>query len=286
MIRRKKNKWIELACTIAAAVVLCGLTSCVDLGQVASFSNMAKQAETALPALTGDLKGTCERFNNYIPPEHEEQKRNCSQYDRLSKGINSAQGVLLNYMQALSQLSADKKVTFSQNTADLATNLKNAGLDETASKSTTGLAGKLFEAITNGYRQKKLASFIRAENADVRILTSALSDIVHKDYKALLSNEKDAMDNYYRRALQQQNLEREPLAAVLVQHQRQQAESDLAARMNAADAYAKIMTSIADGHQKLNDAGNSFNKKDVIQALGKDISDIAGSINDVRTAFK
>lgn len=282
MIRRSKNAGVVFASKAVAIALLCTLTSCIDLSQITTFSSTAKQAGTALPALVSDLKSSCERFNSYAPPGS--AARDCSQYDAQSKGISAVQSVLLNYMQALGQLSSDKAVTFSQGTSDLATSLKNAGLDEAASKATTGLAGKLADAVTNGYRRKKLAQFVHSENGDVQILTTGLANIIGNDYKQVLDNEKTAMESYYKRALL--NQDREPLTAVLVQHQWLQDESSLKAKMDAADAYAKIMKSIADGHQKLNNAGTSLNTKDLLQILGKDIGDIASSVTDVNKAFK
>lgn len=280
---------MALVLKIVAIVLLFNLTSCIDLSQITTFSTTAKQADTALPALVNDLKGSCERYNSYVPKIKTEpvpKTRDCSQYDELSKGLSNMQNVLLNYIQALGQLSSDKAVTFSQGTSDLATNLKNAGLDEAASKATTGLAGKIADAVTNGYRRKKLAEFISAENTNVKVLTTALSDSIQKDYEQMLDNEKLAMESYYHDALTEKNATLEPLAEVLVEHQRQQTENDLQAKKKAADAYAKIMASIAEGHQKLNETGKSFNSKDLYQTLGKDIGDISGSVNDVYKAFK
>lgn len=86
--------------------------------------------------------------------------------------------------------------------------------------------------------------------------TSSFIKIIATDYKQLLSNERAAMENYYRTLLLEEGKERR-LEAVLVTNLWRKEESELAKKQDAADGYATIMRSIADGHQKLYDQRNS-----------------------------
>jgi hypothetical protein len=266
---------------VCCAVVL--TTSCVDLSEVARFAAQTTSARSSLASLAADFKRTCERFNQFAPAG--EPPQDCDTYARLGAGTHAAQRVLLNYLEALGRMSSDRMITFDQDPKTLPDKLVDSGLDEKAVTATSTIASKLAVAAINGYRRKKLSQLVEDENENVQIVTSALIKIIGTDYKQLLSNERAAMENYYRTPLLEEGKERR-LEAVLVTNLWRKEESELAKKQDAADAYATIMRSIADGHQKLYDQRNSLSEKQLFETLGPDIGAIANATPTVHEAFR
>ena len=258
-------------------------TSCVDLGEVTKFAAQSANAQSSLASLVADFKGTCERYNQFAPVGGKLQE--CSKYDKLSSGTLAAQRVLLNYIQALGTMSSDQKITFDQDLKALPDKLKNSGLDDKQVTAATTLASKLADAAINAYRRKKVSQLVGEENEDVRTITSALIMIVGTDYKQLLGNELTAMEDYYRTPLKEEGKERR-LDAILVTNLWREQQSELAKKQDAADAYATIMKSVADGHQKLYDQRNRFTLKELVGTLGPDIDAIVSATQTVHEAFR
>src|SRR5260370_21683220 len=89
------------------------LAGCVDLAEVGKFSAVAQTANQSFPGLVADMKDSCLRFNAYVPKQ--ETHQDCSKYDKTAFGLLAAQGVLIDYMEALGKLSSDQSVTFGKN---------------------------------------------------------------------------------------------------------------------------------------------------------------------------
>jgi hypothetical protein len=259
------------------------MTSCVDLTEVTKFAAQSSNAKSSLTALVADFKDTCERRNQFAPSDAAPQ--DCSKYPPLASGTLAAQDVLLKYMSALGTLSSDQKVTFDQDLKALPDKLKSSGLDEKQVTAATTLASKLADAALNGYRREKIAQLVGEENEDVHTLTSALSKIIGTDYKNLLSNESSSMDSFYKSALMKES-STQRLDAILVTNQWRSQQVELTKKLNAAEAYADIMKSIADGHQQLYDQRNNFAVKELAKTLGPDIEAIGNATQTVYTAFK
>lgn len=111
--------------------------------------------------------------------------------------------------------------------------------------------------------------------------TSSFIKTIATDYKQLLSNERAAMENYYRTPLLEEGKERR-LEAVLVTNLWHKEESELAKKQDAADAYAPIMRSITDGHQKLTTSETALG--DVI--IGPDNGAIANATPTIHEAIR
>lgn len=269
--------------SFCAALLLLLTASCVNLDEISKWAAESTKAESALSNLAGDLKHSCERFNTFRPKDA--QPRDCDQYDKLGKSVIAAQSVLLNYMQVLGSVASDKAVTFQGSLTGLPDKLKPAGWNANEVKSTTSLASKALEAAVNGYRRKKLTDLVGSTNEDVQNVTTKLAAIIGQDYKQLLQNENDQMENYYQDALHSASAD-QGLDKILVINLWNQQKASLADKMTAADAYAKMITSIGTGHQKLYDHRNDLSAKQLMSDLAPPIQDISNCAMDVQKAFK
>jgi hypothetical protein len=93
------------------------------------------------------------------------------------------------------------------------------------------------------------------------------------------------MDSFYKSALMKES-STQRLDAILVTNQWRSQQVELTKKLNAAEAYADIMKSIADGHQQLYDQRNNFAVKELAKTLGPDIEAIGNATQTVYTAFK
>jgi len=264
-------------------VLTLALAGCVDLAEVVKFAGISQTANQSFPGLVADMKDSCLRFNSYVPKN--EMHQDCSKYDKTAPGLLAAQAVLIDYMEALGKLGSNESVTFGKNLGALPGKFAEAGLDAAQAKAATSLAAKLANLAIKGYRKHEIRKLVRAENGDIKTLTAALAKLIGNDYDQLLKNESEAMRDHFETLLHEYGA-KEPLAAELVKRAWAADQKDLDARRKAAGAYARIMSSIADGHNKLAEHSASFSAKELIQDLGPEIEDIANAANDVRKAFQ
>jgi len=269
--------------SFCATLLLLTTAACVELDEVSKWAAESTKADSSLSDLAADLKHSCERFNTFRPEGAE--PRDCSQYDQLGTSVLVAQSVLLNYMQVLGSVASDKAVTFQGSLNGLPGQLAPAGWDANEVTATTSLVDKTFEAAVNGYRRKKLTDLVGSTNADVQNVSNKLAAIIGKDYKQLLQNESDQMENFYQDALHNAPAN-QGLDKLLVVNLWNQQKASLAEKSSAADAYVKMITSIATGHQKLYDHRNDMGAKQLMSDLGPEIQDISSSAMDVYKAFK
>jgi len=268
-----------------SVLFICG---CTDLDEVAKFSSLAQSAGSSLPALVGDFKGTCLRQNELAPKSKPNLQRDCAVYDKMTPNLQQAQSVLTDYLTALGKLASDSDPGYGKTLDALGGNFKDAGLAQDQVDATTaasGLAKKITNAALEGYRRKEITKLVSESNDDVQKLTTALSDIVSKDYATMLSNEGLGIEDYYRTALNNYT-QNEPLSALLVKKQWDEEIIALQNRIDAATAYGKLMKDIATSNQKIAQQKNKIGTKDLIKVIGPEVADMEQSVESLNKAFK
>lgn len=244
------------------------LAGCVNLDQVTALDKVADGAKTTLPVIAADFKGSCDRQNLYVhlppgPPPVSPPPKACingDDFEKLGNNLITEQNVLLDYFDALGKLASSSATGFQKTVGTLSASFKDAGLSS-AQQSMATSAGNLAQAISDmalqGYRKKKIGDIVGKADKDVTILANGLADQVAPaagvppsatSYVSLLSNESTLIDTYYAVPLAK---DPNSLAAILVNRQWQDDVSQLNARMNAAQAYRKLMVSLAAAHTKL-----------------------------------
>jgi hypothetical protein len=257
----------------------------VDLAEVGKFADISKSASSSLPAVVADIHATCERRAAFAPTGKQSGTlEGCKKLAISEPGILKAQEVLLDYMAALKSLAGDQGVTYGKKLDGLSDDLSKSGLDSKQVSAVASLAKKLTDAALNGYRRKELAGLIGSTNDDVQVLTHALKTIVDTDYKRELSLEREGAQEYYQSALKKYETN-EPLAAIAVRRELQEADATVNGKEQAADAYGKIMDDIATGHQKLYESRGKWTTQSLINDVGPIIKDLYESTQKVEKAF-
>jgi hypothetical protein len=277
------------------------LAGCVELDQVTALAKVADGAKTSLPVIAADFKGSCDRQNLYVhlppgPPPVLPPPKACVSGDDLEKlGSNLVveQNVLLDYFDALGKLASSTSAGFQKSVGGLSGSFKDAGLSaaqQTMATSAGSLASAISDLALQGYRKKKIAVIIGKTDKDVTILANGLADQVAPaaakapsttSYISLLDNESGLIDSYYSIPLAQ---DPNSLAAIIVNRQWQEDVNQLNARKDAAQAYRKLMLSLATAHATMTrDAkGGHFDIKQLGKDLGPDVAQMETAIADLQ----
>lgn len=266
------------------------LAGCVNLDQVTALAKVADGAKTSLPVIAADFKGSCDRQNLYVhlppgPPPVPPPPKACvngDEFEKLGNNLIAEQNVLLDYFDALGKLASSSSAGFKKSVGTLSTSFKDAGLSakqQTMATSAGNLASAISDMALQGYRKEKIAEIVGNADSDVTILANGLANQVAPaegvapsatSYVFLLSNESQVIGSYYSVPLAK---DPDSQTAILVNRQWQDDVSQLNARMNAAQAYRKLMVSLAAAHAKLatDTKGGHFNIKQIGKDLGPDV---------------
>jgi len=290
-------------------IVVLTFSGCVDFTEVTKFAALSQVANSSFPALVADIEDSCKREATYSPDAETKDKvlERCENLAKSSDGLLKAQQVLLNYMEALKNLSSDESISFDQKLEALPDALSQSGLNDKQVKATSGLATALLDAAMNGYRRKELAKLVGQSDENVAAVTKGLKQVIGSGYLTQLQNEELAINTYYRNAEiagQSKNASREhvradseceearkehdglrKLTVLLVEKSRAQDLEVVQKKKDAATAYGKVMDSIAEGHKKLFDSRKQWSTEEFLKLLGPEISDIYSSVQQVSKAF-
>lgn len=259
---------------------------CVDLSEVGKFAAISESAKIAFPALVADIQNSCSRRADYAPERmREEVLLHCKNLGASQDGLLKAQEVLLNYMEALKNLSSDNTITYGEKLDALPDALSKSGLDSNQVKATAGLAKKLADAVIGGYRRKEIGKLVGETNEDIQTLTAALNRIITNGYGNELRLEQEAINSFYETNSKEYG-KQEPLTLILVKRNWATDLAEVQRKADAAVAYGKIMDSIAHGHNKLYDSRNQWSTATLVKDLSPEISDLYKSTQDMHKAFK
>lgn len=303
MFRYKRPVLPRPACLVIATGLMM-IAGCVDLDQVAQLSSISQEARDALPRVSNDFYGSCQRRTallqripgEELPPNLKDITPNCAPFKDLATHLAADQAVLTDYLDALANVAANQPLNYGRTidtdiatisgfsasasvNADLAANTKKASL------AALTLTQKLANIATRHYREKKVRELILESNQAVQDLTAALAQVGGTDYGIMLDSEKGFLDAYYQGPLAAQKNER--LALILVQRQYDLDVQQFQSHRESSAAYAQVMQKIGSFHNKLADAArepSSF--KDKIKHLTPDIIDLRDAVTTLRAEVK
>ncbi|MBA3765896.1 MAG: hypothetical protein H0W99_02695 [Acidobacteria bacterium] len=241
-------------------------------------------------------------------PDSEEMTKldgQCKQFTEQQKRLIEANAVLINYLATMGDLAADDLTSYDKGLEGLGSSFTKGNIFNDAEVSAVqGLVGFLLKAASEGYRRKKLKSALEDQNSHIQTLTKALRRLVAQNYILQLQNERDEMRNYYSTSIllyrdymrqlvartaeeraQQGQLVQDPLPIIQVKRLWDDEETEIAKKIEAANAYAKALDSIAEGHQKLYESRNNLGSKEVVRTALTYAKTIQSVVEDFRKAF-
>lgn len=262
-ITRRKGFSLSLGglCTILLCI------SCTSLKAVHEWSQTSLEA-TQYNQIVATYADTPQRLKRYDP-------RPLINYDEVTK-IRKKQGeeitrilsVVSDYMAALAALSSDTTFDYSKDVKSVTDGIKGlgTGIPDAQLGAVGSIVTLLGNAAAQGYQAKQVADVIEQANQPLQtILKGDLRTIVDSFFRQDLKQEKSWLTKYYEDL---QSAGRPNKAAVVSITEWMQLRSDQnAKRMDAVDAYVKILDNISAGHQRLYDNRNELDSETLIKKL-------------------
>ncbi len=280
----------QISILVAAAVLLVTV-GCVTPEAVRQFTAVATDAAQQFPPLVRDLAASCirkqlaDRSVDEIADASGEAKNACKEFSDLEPSLLGALDVLINYLNALSQLASDQVVSYDTQIDGFAAKVQAAGkFGDAPVNAIKGLAKFLADAAASGYQRKKLGSAIKAADSDVAILTKALGTIVGDDYIRVLGVEQESVLERFRQAIQADKTKNPAVHLLLQDRWRANLESQENRRRAARDLQ-QILVKIRDGHHQLAAQVDHWSAIELRQTLSPYSSSIRQLVRDFQVAF-
>ena len=254
---------------------------CVNLDAIVKFSAAGKQAQERFPMLVADLQASCARRVDYNQLENrntdqqsfsEGEQEECGKYAKYQPVLLAAGNTFFAYLNALGALAANRHSNLPSGLAEVVDNSSKFNLEQ--KKAFKGLYQFVSDALTQGYRQSRLAKAIKARNNDVQIAVAALNSILVSDYEVLLRDERQEMRSYYLTNIKE-CADRNPLAVILVEHQWREDRETLARRQAGAEAFGKMLRKIALIHDQLASNATEIDSQAVLKSALQGAAQIA-----------
>lgn len=258
------------ALTTLFLLALC--TACADLSAISKFADAAKSASNGYSDIAKDFAASAARRAHYEDKSGTTEEE--SKYKALEPDLLAAEKPLNDYIEALAAIATDSTTSRDNSITATQSGLEKIGMSSSQATAATGLATKVADALTAGYRSNKAGKVIKECNPLLQDYLKGLEQIVGTDYPQLLTAEQIAADGYYEGLLHWYG-EKEPLAAVSIHVLRQNDLDAIAKKQEAAKAYLKILTDIGDAHQKLYDSEEHTSPKALAKLIEPYVKDIA-----------
>lgn len=254
-------------CSLLLCLLPCG--GCGELSEVTALGGVADGLEQALPGVSGDLYGTCERRAALVaripvaerPPAPAGIAPDCGPAKVVSAQLAADETALTAYLRALSKLGTGAAFTYGKAVGgDVTTvndfsvasgaNAEMAGDSQKAAVAALTLTAKLADLATRHIRAREVRRIVLEANPGVQALTTALYQVGDVDYGILLADERGYLDAYYQGPIAAAK-SHERLTLILVQRQYDGDADRLERRRAAAAEYGAVMQEIGVLHAKL-----------------------------------
>jgi hypothetical protein len=284
----KNNRQIPILISVAVLLVS---VACVMPEAVQQFTAVATDASQQFPPLVRDLTASCIRKQLADRPVEEitdarsEARKSCKEFSDLEASLLGALDVLINYLNALNQLASNEVVSYDNQIDGFAEKVQAAGkFGDGPVTAIKGLAKFLFDAAASGYQRKKLGSAIKAADADVATLTTALSTIVGDDYLRVLAVEEQSVIERFRQTIQADK-NKNPTTHLLLQDRWRENLELFENKRHAARDCQQILAKIRDGHHQLAAQVDRWTAKELYQTLRPYTASIQQLVQDFQAAF-
>ncbi len=260
-------------------VIICSIfifTACTNLKAVNEWSRTSVEATQYNEIVTtySDTPIRLIRYDSSLDGkkywEEQHQLRN-----KQAEALKQMLAVVSDYMHTLATLSAESITDYKEDVDDVTSKLKklNIGIKEETLGATGSLVKLLLGSTAKIYQERSVAEIVNQANEPFQlILKNELREIINTDFRNDLKAELSNLNRYYKSLLQTS----EPSAAtdVALSEWKEFRIQQNKIRMEALDAYLKVLDILAVGHQKLYDNKSNLDTKILI----KDLYSLAGEL--------
>lgn len=276
-------------------LVLC--TGCGELGEVTALGGVADGLRTALPQVSGDFYGSCERRAALVvripaverPASLGTTLPDCAPARALGTQLAADEAALTEYLAALSRLGTGAAFTYGKAVSGDITTVNDFGVAAGANKNVAAdgqkaavtaltLTGKLADLATRHLRARDVRRIVLEANPGVQALTAALYQVGDVDYGIVLADERGVLEAYYAGPMAAAQ-PGERLALILVQRQFDDDVERLDRRRAAATDYGAVMQEIGTLHASLAQAARDSGGFEArVKALAPQVSQLRAAV--------
>ena len=193
---------------------------------------------------------------------------------------------LKGYFEGLAKLSGNELTNYRFNALTNGLTAGNFGLvhiNQAQVNACTKVSNILTQAITNGYRRKKLTTYIGEANESVKILLDALKSNLVTNLTRRLETQRQRTQSYYFDLSKDNAISPYEKKKVIEEYNGLMAGIDVKKRQIAV--FGKGIESIGAGHQELYDARSQLKTKEIKELLtryGSEIQDTVDEFNKLK----
>lgn len=272
-------RWRPSAVLLLIVLVL--TQGCANLSAIREFANISTES-AQYTRLVDDYVEWPTSQKRYQPPDQHVL------LDRIARDRAAQRERLLlyhtlieEYMDALGRLAADEVVVYDKELDALGNAIEEKKFaDAKEAGAFAAIAKVLVKGATDRWRQKQLKELIATSNESFQVVVSSLRVIVEKGFAGDLLDEKAGIQSHYRTLIRDS---RDKAGIAALEEWRDLHLAGVDTRAKVIESYAKILTKIGEGHQKLYDGRNDLSKELLIRDMNRYSKDLKLLFNTIRT---
>jgi hypothetical protein len=275
----------------APLLVVLVVASCASPVAIHRYAGSAALVTGRVPDVADALSASCHRTASYRLQrttgwfDADSVDTACAGRDSATRSLARANRALSVYFAALEALADGKVLKLDEQVDALADATREAaGFDRKQVGAVDALARFAATRAADGYRRTRLRDAIASQNENVQTITTAMHDVLERDFARYLANDGQAQSMFYRAALTESSA-REPLTAILVRDSFDERETELAERTRAVRALGQAMLTVGRGHQALYDARDHLGGKTLLAAIVANARELDSAMKRVEKAF-
>ena len=273
-------------------IVVALAAGCTSPAAVTRYTKSATVVTAKLPDVADALSQSCRRTASYRLRRtgsdwygDDSLRLACRDRESALRTVTRASRVLSAYFAALESLAENKLTDHDAQVDALGSAVgEAAGVDKRQVKAIEGLAKFASSRATDGYRRTRLRDAIASQNENVQLVTSALHEMLDRDFAQLLENDVAAQTSFYRAALTESS-GADPLTAIVVRDAYDERTAQLAERSAAVRSLAQALLTVGRGHQALYDSRNHLGGKKLLATIVSNARELDVAIARVNKAF-
>lgn len=282
----------KLKSGLALLLLTAGLNSCVNLKAINNYSSSSSKGIKKFEDINYSFKQHCLTKCQFEAIKNFEIKRdvecNCDSYKTADSVTLLIYASINGYFDGLTNLSNNDLTDYNFDALKKSLtegDFADIKIDKEQVNAYSKISKLLLKATTDAYRKNKLKKYIEEANEPIQILLKKFQFILQKNLEDELNFKKEKLYAYYT----EMNLN---LGKTLTEYEKGKATidyyqqlSDINTKQKQIDAFAKSLTAISDGHQKLYENRNKLTVKelkDLLTQYSSDIQDLISEFNKLK----
>ncbi len=263
-----------------------GIYSCVSLRQINEYSSTSlagiEKFENIDYTFTRHCLDAC-LFNAMRNFEiKREEECNCDLYKTADSVTLLIYNAIRGYFSGLAHISNNELTAYDPGALQKALtegNFWDIKIEKEHVDAYTNIYTILLRATADLYRKKKIKQYIEEANQPIQVLIQKFQFILQKNLEGELNFKMEKLYAYYKEMSLNENITDYEKGKATVDYYQQL--SAITREKDLIDAFAKSLTTISDGHQKLYDNRNKLTSKEIKELMKQ----YASNVQDITTEF-